>query len=320
MTGIRGNDRERAAFRAVGVSCRRRVRPSGGWFGPLSTLPFVLLVFGFAGYAWVQVVQMAFSHVRIEQGEFRWSFAGLDNFRAVARDPVALHSIVITVVFVVATVVLSVLLGLVLALLVHRTVVLKSAARLLVIWPAVVAPVVVSVIWLLVLSPNIGLLNKVLETLRLPDQGWLGTETGAMAAIILVDVWHWTPVAFLLIYGALCAIDTELIEAARCDGASEWQLVRFVQVPILRPAIATTAFIRAVMGVKAFDEMYLLTNGGPNQATTLVSLHIRDVFFDQLDLGNGAAFSVVVVVLVICVTIVLVVGRQRLQRRQAVAA
>lgn len=262
---------------------------------------------------------MALSDVRIEQGQFRWSPAGFANFLAVARDPAALNSIVVTAIFIVASVGFSVLLGLILALLVHRTVVLRNTARLLIIWPAVVTPVVVSVIWLLVLSPNTGLLNKLLESVGLPDQAWLGTHAGAMLAIILVDVWHWTPVAFLLIYTALCAIDTDLLEAARCDGATEWKLTWFVELPILWPAIAATIFIRAVMGVKAFDEMFLLTAGGPDQATMLVSLHIRDVFFDQLRLGYGAAFSVVVMALVMCCVLLSFAGR-RLRQAQGAAA
>ncbi len=288
-------------------------RGGGGWFGPLSMVPFLVMVLVFAGYSLAQVVIMAFSHIRIVQGRFVWSGAGFANFLEVAGDPAALHSIIVTVIFVVATVSLSVLLGIMLALLVHRTVVLRHAARLLVIWPAVVTPVVVSVIWLLVLSPNVGLLNRILDTLGLPEQSWLGTHVGAMLAIILVDVWHWTPVAFLLIYSALCSLDGELIEAARCDGATEWTLMWFIQLPLLWPAIAATIFIRAVMGVKAFDEMYLLTAGGPDQATTLVSLHIRDVFFDQLNLGYGAAFSVVVLVLVMCAVLLTLAGRRALQ-------
>jgi len=286
----------------------------GGWFGFVSVLPFVVLLFGFAGYAWVQVMAMAFSHVHVQGGQFVWTSAGLDNFRAVAQDPIAVYSIVTTVLFVVATVAITVLLGLGLALLVQRSVLFKPLAQLLIVWPAIVAPVVVSLIWLLVLSPNIGALNKVLDTLSLPTQSWLGIPLGAMASIILVDVWHWTPVAFLLLYSALCSIDEDTIEAARCDGAKEWQIVAFVQVPTLLPAIATTVFIRAVMGIKAFDEMYLLTGGGPDNATTLVSLHIRDVFFDQLNMGYGAAFSVVVVLLVALTVIAVVATRASLGR------
>jgi len=266
-------------------------------FSNLSTLPFLVLVIGIAGYSWVQVVVMAFSHLRIEAGQFVWSAAGWDNFIAIMNNPLARYSIAVTAVFVAATVILSVAIGIGLALLVERSRRLARVSQIILLWPAIVAPVVVSLIWLLILSPNIGVLNKLLETLFLPSQDWLGTEIGALFAIILVDVWHWTPVTFLMIYTALCGLDGEAIEAARCDGASEWQVIRHIKLPMLMPAILGTVFIRAVMGVKAFDEMYLLTTGGPNNATTLVSLHIRDVFFDQLNYGYGSAFSVLTVVL-----------------------
>jgi multiple sugar transport system permease protein len=288
-------------------------------FADACALPFLILIIGIAGYSWLQVVLMAFSHVRIQGGEFIWSSAGFDNFAAIFSNPLAVYSVGITVFFVAATVALSVLLGAALALLAQRSKRLSKLSQIVLLWPAIVAPVVVSLIWLLILSPNIGVLNKILDTLLLPTQDWLGTDFGALWAIILVDVWHWTPVAFLLIYTALCAIDQDAIEAARCDGANEWQIVRFIKLPMLMPAILSTVFIRAVMGVKAFDEMYLLTHGGPNHATTLVSLHIRDVFFDQLNYGYGSAFSVLIVVLMSLI-IMAVLGVRALRRRRPVAA
>jgi multiple sugar transport system permease protein len=266
-------------------------------FGKAATLPFLTLIIGIGGYSWMQVMAMAFSNLRIEAGEFVWSSAGLDNFLSILSNDAALYSIIVTTIFVVATVVLTVVLGIALALLVQRSKRFNRLSQVVLLWPAIVAPVVVSLIWLLILSPNIGVLNKLLDTVMLPTQDWLGTEVGALVAIIIVDVWHWTPVAFLMLYTALCALDEEAIEAARCDGASEWQLIRHIKIPMLTPAIIGTVFIRAIMGVKAFDEMYLLTAGGPNGATTLVSLHIRDVFFDQLNYGYGSAFSVLIVAL-----------------------
>jgi multiple sugar transport system permease protein len=285
-------------------------------FANLGALPFLVLIVGIAGYSWLQVILMAFSHVRIQGGRFVWSSAGFDNFAAILSNPVALQSLFVTVIFVVATVALSVLLGTALAFLAQRSRRLGRLSQIVLLWPAIVAPVVVSLIWLLILSPNIGVLNKLLDTLLLPTQDWLGTETGALGAIILVDVWHWTPVAFLLIYTALCGLDEDAVEAARCDGADEWQIIRFIKLPMLAPAIMGAVFLRAVMGVKAFDEMYLLTHGGPNNATTLVSLHIRDVFFDQLNYGYGSAFSVLIVVLMSLV-ILAVLGGRVLRRRIA---
>jgi multiple sugar transport system permease protein len=293
----------------AGSTVRRaaaRRRPTGRRFGLLAMLPFAAFLLVFAVYPLVQLVRMALSEVTVVQGAFTWSFAGLDNLRQIADDPVALRSVVNTGVFIVTTVPLTLVLGTLLALLVDRSRLLAPLARNVALWPAVVAPVVVSLIWLLILSPSIGVLNRLLETLNLPTQGWLGGEAGAMLAIILVDVWHWTPVVFLLIYTALKAINADLLEAARVDGASERRLVFSVVLPLLAPALVAAGAIRLVMGVKAFDEMYLLTRGGPGDATTLVSLHVRNVFFDRLELGYGAAFSLAVV---LCVAAMLLVFR-----------
>lgn len=291
---------------------RRRLSTSG--FGLLAMLPFAAFLLVFAAYPLAQLVRMAVSEVRVEQGVFRWSFAGMSNVEAILDDPVALRSVVNTLVFIGATVPLSLVLGTVLAVLVDRSALFAPVARNLALWPAVVAPVVVSLIWLLILSPSIGSLNKLLDTVGLPAQGWLGSGSGAMMAIILVDVWHWTPVVFLLVYVALKAISGELLEAARVDGAGELRVVRHVVLPMLRPALLTAALIRLVMGVKAFDEMYLLTRGGPGDATTLVSLHVRNVFFDRLELGYGAAFSLAIVLVIAAVLLVIPLTRRAVGR------
>lgn len=291
-----------------------------GWapgFAGWAVLPLAVFLAVFAVYPLVQLVRMSVSDVAVEQGVFNWSFTGLANFAALAADPVAADSVVATVVFVAGAVPLTLLLGTVLAVLTDRAVLLAGVARNLLLWPAVVAPVAVSLIWLLVLSPSIGALNKLLASVGLPEQGWLGSPVGAMAAVVAVDVWHWTPVVFLLVYTALRGIDPPLLEAARVDGAGELAVLRHVVLPLLRPALLAAALIRLVMCVKAFDEMYLLTRGGPGTATTLVSLHIRNVFFDRLQLGRGAAFSVVVVAATVAALAVGVTVRRAARRRAA---
>jgi multiple sugar transport system permease protein len=128
-------------------------------------------------------------------------------------------------------------------------------------------------------------------------------------SIIVVDIWHWTPLVFILIYAAIQGIEPELVEAAEVDGATESQVYRHIVIPLLLPAIAAATLIRLTMGAKAFDEMYVLTKGGPGTATTLVSLYIRNVFFDRLDLGYGAAISVLVILAISVVVILIAIGR-----------
>jgi multiple sugar transport system permease protein len=305
------------------TSAERRSRARsplhGGRFGLVAVLPFVAFMLLFAVYPLVQVVRMALSHVEIRGGQFLWDFGTLANFARMTSDALAMSSAVTTAVFIAATVPLTLVLGTLLAVLVDRSELFGPIARNVALWPAVVAPVVVSLIWLLILSPTVGVLNRVLVDIGLPAQGWLGSEVGAMVSIILVDVWHWTPVVFLLVYTALKGIDDQILEAARVDGASERQIFWRVVLPLLTPALAAAALIRLVMGVKAFDEMFLLTRGGPNDATTLVSLHIRNVFFDRLELGYGAAFSLTVVVFVMLVLLVAVLVRRTARQGGAAA-
>lgn len=279
---------------------RRAARPGGDptLFRVVSILPFVGFLLIFAIYPLVQLVRTALSDVALVDGLFSYSFDGLANFAALGGDGRAHYSFLITAAFIAVTVPVTLVLGAALAILVDRSVVFARVAHNILLWPAVITPVVVSVIWFLILSPNVGVLNKVLGSLQLPTQGWLAHSLGAIGSIMLVDIWHWTPLVFLLLYSALKGIDGELLEAARVDGASEWQVYTRVVLPLLRPAILAAALIRLTMGAKAFDEMYLLTKGGPDGATTLVSLYIREVFFDQLELGYGAALSVVVILAV----------------------
>jgi multiple sugar transport system permease protein len=281
----------------------------------VALLPLAFFLVIFALYPVVQLVRMSLSDVNIVGGEFAWSGTGLSNYAAFADDDVGRYSFLITVVFIAVTVPATVVLGTALAILVHRSVWLAGFARNVLLWPTLIAPVVVSVIWWLILSPNFGTLNKVLESVGLPAQGWLGNPTGAIASIMVVDIWHWSPLVFILIYAAIQGIEPDLLEAAQMDGASEWQSYRHVVLPLLLPAIGAATLIRLTMGAKAFDEMYVLTQGGPGTATTLVSLYIRNVFFDQLDLGYGAAVSVLVIIAIGAVLALIALGRALSMRK-----
>ncbi|WP_284987849.1 MULTISPECIES: carbohydrate ABC transporter permease [unclassified Arthrobacter] len=287
-------------------------------FALLAALPFALFMGVFGVLPLFHLLRMSLSDVSVQQGNFTWSFTGLENYLYIGNDPTAMQSVVASTIFVLGAVPLTIIFGVGLAVLVDRAVLLTGIARNMVLWPAVVTPVAISLMWLLILSPSIGALNKVLRTIGIPEQGWLGEAAGAMASVILVDVWHWTPLVFLLAYTAIRGIDTEIMEAAEVDGASYWQRFSRVMLPMIWPAIAAATIIRLLMSVKAFDEMFLLTHGGPGTSTTLVSLHIRNVFFDRLELGYGAAFSVSVVLLIVIIAGIAAGIRSLMSRRNAI--
>jgi multiple sugar transport system permease protein len=292
----------------------RRRRPS--LFGILGLLPFLIVIVVLAAYPMAQVVRMSLSHISLTGGGFQYTRAGGGNFSDVLHSPDARAAVVHTLVFIVATVIGSIVAGVALALLVDRAVTTLHIARNVLIWPAVIAPVVVSLMWLLILSPTAGGLNKVLGSLGLGNQAWLNSGAGAMLCLVVVDIWHWTPIVFLLVYTSLQAMSQEVLEAARIDGASEGEIVRRIVLPLLRPAIAAVAVVRVVMGVKVFDEMYLLTAGGPNGATTLISQRVQLWFFQDLRFGYAAAFSLAVVAATAAFLAVSVLVRH-VQRRRA---
>lgn len=286
-----------------------------GVFRTLSLLPFLVIVVLFGLYPFARVILMSFSRVDVMGGGMRTSWVGADNFVRALGSAAVRHSLVITFIFVVASTVLSVVLGTATAILTDRATRLQRLAQNILVWPAIIAPVVVSVLWVLILNPQIGVLNTLLGTLGLPEQGLLGSGTGAMAAVIGVDVWHWTPLVYLLVYSALKGIDPEILEAAALDGASAARAVRHVVLPMLAPALLAAVALRTVMGVKVFDEMYLLTRGGPGDSTTIISLLIRGIVFDDVDLGYGSAVSLVTVGSVLVVAMLILTGRRTLRRR-----
>jgi multiple sugar transport system permease protein len=261
----------------------------------IALLPFVVFLAIFALYPLYEMIRLSFMRTEVFDGEFLSEFNGLDNFRKIPADPQAINSIKVTLLFSFFCVLFTVVLGIIGAILVQNSRIFKNFARNIFVWPAVVAPVVVSVMWLLILDPTVGLVNKILQSVGSEPQIWLNSKTGAFISVVVVDVWHWTPVVFLFIYAGLNGINQEIIEAARVDGASERQVVRRIILPILLPTIAVITLLRTIMSIKAFDEMYLLTKGGPDGATTLISLHIRKIFVEVLDFGYASALSLCIV-------------------------
>ena len=280
----------------------------------LALLPFLAFTLALVAAPVAQVIRMSLSHIDLKASGFSYQWSGLDNYIEVLSAGETWRAIWNTFVFVLATVTGSILVGLVAALLVNRAVYLLPVARNVLIWPAVIAPVVVSLMWLLILSPTAGGLNKLLETIGLPTQAWLNSGNGAMLSLIVVDIWHWTPVVFLFIYTALQSISDEVLEAGRVDGASEMQLLRHIVLPLVAPAVGAVAVVRIIMGIKVFDEMYLLTSGGPDGATTLVSQRVQLWFFQDLSFGKAAAFSILVVLFAAAVLGIFLAVRSRLGR------
>jgi multiple sugar transport system permease protein len=257
-----------------------------------SLLPAVVLLFVITVYPAANLLRMSVSTVEFVGGRDIWSFTPGRNVELLLSDPVLWPAIVNTIVFVVVTVAVELALGLALALLVARLPHGKSAARTTMILPILVPPVAIGCMWKLMYNFDFGLFNQMFVGLGLPPVNWLGSTNLALMSVIIVDIWHWVPFVFLILFAAVEGLPVEIIEAAQVDGATSRQIVWRIVIPMLRNALAVAFIFRAIFAFKVFDEIYLLTSGGPGTATEVVNLHLYKVFFEQNQLGYGALLAV----------------------------
>ncbi len=269
------------------------------WFPALLLLPLVALLLLLSVYPVLQLIPLSLSTFSFTGGEFQQNFAGLANLWKLLDDrdlPIILLN---TIVFVVAAVVIEFFLALGLAVAVNRESRAATALKAIFTLPILVPPIVIGTVWRLMYNPNVGIINAVLRWLGLPIQNWLADGRYALAAVVAVDVWHWTSFVFLILLAGLQTIPREPLEAAQVDGASRWQSFRYVTLPLLRPTIFVAILFRTVFAFKVFDEIFLLTSGGPGNATEILSLYIYRVEFKFSDLGYGAFLSLVTILLVL---------------------
>lgn len=273
-------------------------------FQHLALVPLLTFLLLFVLYPAVQLIFMGFSTLTLSGGAFNWEFAGLQHLGTMLGDRVFQRALLNTLIFVAAAVTIQLVLGTTLAVLVERARYLSGIARNVLIWPAIITPVAISVTWWLILNIEFGVLNYILDVVGLPEQAWLASTTWALPTLIGVDVWHWTPIVFILVLAGLSNIDQTLYEAARTDGASEWDVFWRITMPLLLPVLVVAALTRTILGFKVFDEIYLLTSGGPGNSTEVISTYIRRVFFDQVRMGYGAFLGLIVVAVLLILFVV----------------
>ena len=234
------------------------------------------------------------------------------NFTRLAHDRVFAAAAAQTAVFTFVALAAEFVLGLALALLIDSLARARAVFRSGLLVPMLLPPVVAGVVWRLIYNPQFGLLNGTLRRLGISTASltWTNGEASALASVILVDIWEWTPFIFLLLSAGLQAIPAEPLEAARIDGASAWQILRDITLPLLKPAILLALLLRAMDLVRIFDQIFILTQGGPGTATETVSLYIYRTAFRFSNFGYAAAMSFVLLL----ATILFSRGLMRLMR------
>jgi multiple sugar transport system permease protein len=283
-----------------------------GWLLLAPTIA-VLFVVGLLPFLYVLVV-----------GFFDWNafaadptlrFAGVENYRRLVFDRAFLKAIGLTLEFTFFVLASELVLGYLLAQLLIRDFPGRGLFRTIHTLPLMVAPIAVGATWRLLCIPGLGPIPYYLER-------WFGIEYRIGASVsqafwttVVMDIWHWTPLVTLTMLAGLSALPKEPMEQAQVDGANKYQVFWYITLPMMRPVILTTVFIRLMDALRTVDEVWMLTGGGPGTATRYIGLHIWRVVFPKTDYGYGAAMSLLTLYLTLVLCWLLYVGL--VQRRTA---
>jgi multiple sugar transport system permease protein len=282
--------RSAVATRSPSFAARRRIE---GW---LLVLPALLLILALTILPLIQALVLSFQRWDLQSQEH--PFVGLQNYRDALVDPRVWGAMQNTGIIVVGAVALEFLLGLGLALLFVGDFKGKRFAMPLLILPVMVVPIVVGLTWRMLWDNQYGAINQTLSWIagREVNIIWLGHRGSALFAMIVTDVWQWTPFMFLVLLAGLSGVNPELYEAAALDGAGWWQSLRDVSLPGISRVIAVAIIFRALDVFKVFDLVYMFTQGGPGTSTESVSWYVYQLGFKFFRLGYASAVSFLIVI------------------------
>ena len=231
-------------------------------------------------------------------------FIGLANYKTLLQDERFLNSVWRTILFSGIAIAIETVLGVALAVLINRQFYGKRLVQALLLLPVVATPVAMGMVWQLILEPSIGIGNVIVQALGFAPRAFLSTTSfESMFWLIMIDVWEWTPMVMLMVYGGLMTIPQDPYESALIDGANRWQTFTKITLPLASSSILIAVLMRLIDVVKTYDIIYATTQGGPSFATETINIYGYLNMFAYYRFGKAAAISVlffIVVMLIGC--------------------
>lgn len=273
--------------------------------------PAVLTLVVFSLYPLVYSIALSVSDSQLAR-PFR-VFVAFKNYTDAVADALFRGSILLTFIYAFGVTVIELVIGFGLALLLNRESRATRFTQTLGLLPFITPPVAIAAIWRLIYDPSSGMLNHYLVRTGVLEQNvaFLGVPGLAMAAVMLVDVWQWTPFVFLLSLAVLASLPHEPYEAAAVDGAHGWQQFVHITLPLCLPGILIIGILRLIGAMKVFDLVFMLTFGGPGSSTQVASFYIYKTAFQQFKIGYASAMTIIlIVVLTVLVTLLTMLYRR----------
>lgn len=269
----------------------------------------------FAVYPFFYLIGLAFTDSGLARPLQGWT--GLTNFVEAFNDGRYVRSLFRSVAIAFLSTALAMVLGVAVALLLDKAVRARDLLRTLILLPLLTPPVTVAIMWQLILMPSGGLVNGILLDLSIISDplSFLGVSSLAFGSVILADVWQWTPFVALMAFASLQTLPSEVYEAADLEVRSRWMIFRYVTLPMLLPSLIGIAVLKLIISFKVFDLVFVLTAGGPGEATTLTSYQIYRVAIQQFDIGVAAAMTLVFAIVVGLATVPFTVSQNKVEER-----
>ncbi|WP_342451497.1 carbohydrate ABC transporter permease [Neoroseomonas nitratireducens] len=285
---------------------RRNYARQYWWF----VVPCGAVVLATIIFPWVFTLWMSAHEYRLGGGS---SWVGFANYAKLVSDERFLLSIVRTLYFTALSVLIPMVLGLLAALAFHRKFPLRGLARTIFILPMMATPVAVALVWTMMFHPQLGVLNWLLQQMGIPPSMWVYEASSVIPTLVMVEVWHWTPLVMLILLGGLASLPIDPYEAAKIDGATPWQAFRHITLPLLAPFLVVALIIRTIDALKAFDTIYVITQGGPGTASETINIFLYLQAFAYYNLGYASAVVVVFFTIIIALAMVLLWTRARVK-------
>jgi len=270
------------------ISKRKNLRPVGHFTIPTwILLSFTILIPFFYG------IYISFQNINLASF-LPPNFVGFDNYRTALTAPETWSTLRITLLITFFGLLFQIPLGIFLALALHENLRGTKIFRSILITPMLLTPVAVGLTYRFMFDTDLGVINWFLNILGIEKVNWLGSQTSALFAVIIVDSWQSVPFVMLLVLAALTAISPSLYEAARVDGANSSQIFRRLTLPLITPTLLVITMIKIMDFLKLFDTLFILTRGGPGNSTTTLGLWAYKTGFIFLELSRAAALGVLI--------------------------
>ncbi len=233
-------------------------------------------------------------------GEKSW--IGIGNYKQIFKSPIFRTSLGNTIYFTTACVILKTFLGLVLAVLINAIIKFKSTIRGIYFLPVIMPLVAVSIVWEWIYHPRIGLLNMLLAAFGITGQNWLTDPNLALPSVIAMTVWKDVGYATIIFIAAILNVSQEVYEAAKIDGANAVQVFRKITIPLVKPTVIFILVTSIISYFQSFIQIMIMTEGGPNNSTSVISLLIFNEAFTKYRFGYASALSMVLFVIIMVIT------------------